>query len=195
MRQAIGYDEQAGRFHISCPGFGYSDLYFVDEKTFTQAAMAKLRELLGIPGLTAEQTEVARLEAELEQATQQEVVCSRALHHDSFGHAQYIIKFCNGTEWKSAWGTTASVAQAAAARVRELRAEAASGVMLPDVDSMTPEAQLLELTATHGYEVHPGVAGKEMLATKPDAQMQSFGAGGRTLADVLRRARELDAQK
>ena len=54
MRQAIGYDEQAGRFHISCPGFGYSDLYFVDEKTFTQAAMAKLRELLGRRGIGIE---------------------------------------------------------------------------------------------------------------------------------------------
>lgn len=130
----IGPDRiSIGRNEVDCYGL-----------QLTHHAADRLREILAIPAhpdLTADEVQVALAERELEQARADKVVAFAGWHHDSGGHC-YKLTFCDIRldDWETSWvPTRLAAAQAAVARVAELRAAQEAEEKrkrLPDVEEM-----------------------------------------------------------
>lgn len=160
-------------------------------------AAKKLRELLAIPaptpGLTAEQAEVARIEAELEQARTDELISGHnrfAPNKGVFDSWCYVLMFKKHPSVGVQGSTRLEAARAALARVRELRAEADAN-KLPEPEEMS-RCKLMEELAERGacakaidskwWTVHLSDGTDTRLCTDNDQGLRA----------ALRRARELD---
>jgi len=176
---------------------------------FEAEEVAELRALLGIPGLTPEEVEVARLEAELEQACADGVLQQFSPHY----HADWVVicihydkqKFPNasphGCEWVQVngrhGGPKLAAFQATAARVRELRAEA-ERAKLPEPEAMDWGEVVKELT-DRGCIIRkhqndkPDTSPSVILQNGVDTHWRADALDG--LVFSLRRARELDGAK
>ena len=113
---------------------------------FEAEEVAELRALLSIPGLTPEEVQVALAERELEQARVEGVISSWTHWRGHEGH-QYTLSWpVRGWHSHLPQRSQLAAAQAAVARVRELRAEAKKK-KVPEPETMTIEAMRDELWA------------------------------------------------
>ena len=171
---------------------------------FEAEEVAELRALLGIPGLTPEQAEVALAERELAVALGVNGVRNLHRYHDERGW-YYSFTTTSSNIATPLKNTQAEAAQAAVARVRELRAEKerAEATKLPEPETMDVHAICWELQRMgHRCEASMGSDGHcypHLRWRKPDGDFLCACGEDMTAPDfhryALRRARELDGAK
>ena len=164
---------------------------------FEAEEVAELRALLGIPGLTPEEVEVALAERVLEDAKCDDILHSCGWDYDIHGKFIYFLFPTNGDRSQHPATTRLSAAQAAVARVRELRAEKerAEAKKLPDVGSMAVGEMIAEL---HGLGWSEGYSPNGWPCWNGPHTQYPEGGGTNwtgTTRCALRRARELDGAK
>jgi hypothetical protein len=146
----LWYSEETG-FKVNCMTTADSDVR-LPGLSVTEGAAAKLRHLLGVPsappGLTEEQAEVARLEAELEQAWKDWSITSyQGLWTKQMGWHYHVwwptpLNKETGGYWSSGGDTRLEAVRKAAAYVRTLKPPVPA---LPPVEEMTGEAMHTEM--------------------------------------------------
>lgn len=165
---------------------------------FSADDVATLRALLSVPpptpGLTTEEAEVARIEAELEQARTDELISGHnrfAPNKGVFDSWCYVLMLKKQPSVEGKGSTLLEAARAALAHVRKLRAEA-DAKKLPEPEDMTAEDKLMELVG-RGYVVKMAGLTNSISASVPGEPLKTFCFGKVTsLSDILHRARKLD---
>ena len=167
-------------------------VWFVDDHEYfiSPELVQAILEHCAAPGLTPEQLAVAQAEAVLEEAVADGIIqknwqCESPSHE--VGDWRYWLRI-NATHIPFYGKTRLAAAQAAVARVDELRAEAEKK-KLPEPEEMDETAKVVEIIRL-GFTIGE-FQGLPMLYRNGERVHFAFSGRHCTLSDALRRAREL----
>jgi hypothetical protein len=168
----------------------------LDGLALNQGVAAKLRDVLGVPGLTAEQVEVARLEAELDAAVADGRIAGWS-YRNRQGH--WIVVQRHG---ELDWSNLRDAPNCAGSMVAALRAAVAYVRTLPvpepaprDVDEMNCTDCNCELRESGWVRVSDnGWTGYVRGSVALPVTAAGLSDAATAYRDAVRKARELDAE-